>query len=388
MDSIDEIWMSFERGYFSTHPLTGAIRAENDLFNDMQTCYDVMHVYGALSDYYNRGYVNQDNSPYDNFCKCFKALISNHPDKHNKFAEMLAVQDRIVQNSRGIAAYIHRVYPGDGTGYFCYISEHLKSLFFTTTSDNIVDSVGVLQSSSKPAKATPEAAKAASKQPPKPRKEKIPKRLRDLVWKTKGSKICKICEHSEMDFDCFHCAHIVAEKHGGSCTLENLVPICFQCNLSMSDCNLIEWCLKHFPNSEYCRYEKVVEKKIDKSFSSVRSNFPSSSKEYKVPFDKLVMMLKNLKTKLTKYLNKTNGNRSYYLDTHMDESSQKLSEKNKTHYMFRQWGGSNNQGDRDVCMNNYFMVAYPMHTWDMTDPNLLNVLKDFGTAIDVSYAMI
>jgi HNH endonuclease len=153
------------------------------------------------------------------------------------------------------------------------------------------------------------------KQPPKPRKEKIPKRIRDLVWKTKGSKICKICEQSEMDFDCFHCAHIVAEKHGGRCTPENLVPICFQCNLSMSDCNLIEWCIKHFPNSEYCREDFCAEtrEKNGKSlssvqptvFSSARSNFPSSSKEYQVPFDKLVKIFKTLKTKFTKYLNKT-----------------------------------------------------------------------------------
>ena len=71
-------------------------------------------------------------------------------------------------------------------------------------------------------------------------KQKIPKALREQIWlRDIGKKYegkCKItwCENKMSVFD-FQCGHDVPESHGGQTILENLVPICSRCNLSMSN---------------------------------------------------------------------------------------------------------------------------------------------------------
>ena len=71
-------------------------------------------------------------------------------------------------------------------------------------------------------------------------KQKIPKALREQIWlRDIGKKYegkCKItwCENKMSVFD-FQCGHDLPESHGGQTILENLVPICSRCNLSMSN---------------------------------------------------------------------------------------------------------------------------------------------------------
>lgn len=71
-------------------------------------------------------------------------------------------------------------------------------------------------------------------------KLKIPKALREQVWlKQFGKKYtakCATdwCENNITVFD-FQCGHDVPESKGGETILENLVPICARCNLSMSN---------------------------------------------------------------------------------------------------------------------------------------------------------
>ncbi len=71
-------------------------------------------------------------------------------------------------------------------------------------------------------------------------KQKIPKALREQIWlRDIGKKYegkCRItwCENKISVFD-FQCGHDVPESHGGETILENLVPICSRCNLSMSN---------------------------------------------------------------------------------------------------------------------------------------------------------
>lgn len=71
-------------------------------------------------------------------------------------------------------------------------------------------------------------------------KEKIPKALREQIWlRDIGKKYegkCRItwCENKISVFD-FQCGHDIPESHGGQTILENLVPICSRCNLSMSN---------------------------------------------------------------------------------------------------------------------------------------------------------
>ncbi len=78
-------------------------------------------------------------------------------------------------------------------------------------------------------------------------KKTIPKALREQVWiNTIGRKFkskCTIswCSNIITPFD-YHCAHIIPESKNGSTTLDNLIPTCSKCNLSMSNnYTVIEW---------------------------------------------------------------------------------------------------------------------------------------------------
>jgi 5-methylcytosine-specific restriction endonuclease McrA len=71
-------------------------------------------------------------------------------------------------------------------------------------------------------------------------KVKIPKALREQVWlkqfgKSYTAKCATAwCENKMTVFD-FQCGHDIPESKGGETILENLVPICSRCNLSMSN---------------------------------------------------------------------------------------------------------------------------------------------------------
>ena len=87
----------------------------------------------------------------------------------------------------------------------------------------------------------------------KTEKAKIPKALREQIWlRDIGRKYegkCKIvwCENKMTVYD-FQCGHDIPESHGGETILENLVPICSRCNLSMSNTYTIkEWNLLSKP---------------------------------------------------------------------------------------------------------------------------------------------
>ena len=78
-------------------------------------------------------------------------------------------------------------------------------------------------------------------------KQKIPKALREQVWlKIFGAKFsgkCSTtwCANTITVFD-FQCGHDTPESKGGETILENLVPICSRCNLSMSNVHTFkEW---------------------------------------------------------------------------------------------------------------------------------------------------
>jgi hypothetical protein len=93
-------------------------------------------------------------------------------------------------------------------------------------------------------------------------KEKIPKALREQVWLVhmgkKFEKKCKIvwCENKISVFD-FQCGHDIPESHGGATTIQNLVPICSRCNLSMSNTYTIQqWNQFSKPPSLWKRFRR------------------------------------------------------------------------------------------------------------------------------------
>jgi hypothetical protein len=82
--------------------------------------------------------------------------------------------------------------------------------------------------------------------PPKKKKEAIPAAVKTLVWnKWVGEKEaetgCFCCRVTTISMRHFHCGHVVSEKHGGKCTIDNMRPICANCNLSMGSMNMNEY---------------------------------------------------------------------------------------------------------------------------------------------------
>ncbi len=77
-------------------------------------------------------------------------------------------------------------------------------------------------------------------------KKQIPKALKEQVWlhhvgESFSSK-CKTpwCKNTITVFD-YHTSHIVPEVSGGPLTLENLIPLCSKCNLSMATMQFQQW---------------------------------------------------------------------------------------------------------------------------------------------------
>ena len=69
------------------------------------------------------------------------------------------------------------------------------------------------------------------------------KSLKKLVWDTwigenLGITKCLCCKHQDIRQIEFHCGHVISEKFGGYTSVENLRPICAQCNLSMGSMNM------------------------------------------------------------------------------------------------------------------------------------------------------
>lgn len=81
---------------------------------------------------------------------------------------------------------------------------------------------------------------------PKPKKAKIPVALKRLVWNKHigeevGKAKCKCCNVTDITQLAFNCGHVVAEANGGEVTLDNLWPICQNCNSSIGTMNMVDF---------------------------------------------------------------------------------------------------------------------------------------------------
>ena len=79
-------------------------------------------------------------------------------------------------------------------------------------------------------------------------KETIPKRVRELVWTTHNGEQfmhkCYVtwCDNNINVFN-FQVGHDIPESKGGTLHIDNLKPICGNCNLSMGNkYTITEWC--------------------------------------------------------------------------------------------------------------------------------------------------
>jgi hypothetical protein len=86
------------------------------------------------------------------------------------------------------------------------------------------------------------------------KKKNIPKKVKNDAWdqyvgKTVAISKCLCCKKTEINAKDFVAGHIISEFNGGQVTIDNLVPICQQCNTSMSVTNMEEYISKHYPEN-------------------------------------------------------------------------------------------------------------------------------------------
>ena len=83
------------------------------------------------------------------------------------------------------------------------------------------------------------------------RRKKIPKQIKTLVWnKYIGSDVaeapCVSCRTAKISNRSFHCGHVIAESKGGDMNINNLRPICADCNGSMGTRSMNEFTKEFF----------------------------------------------------------------------------------------------------------------------------------------------
>ena len=83
----------------------------------------------------------------------------------------------------------------------------------------------------------------------KKKKETISKSHKELVWnKFIGEEFlkykCLCCKTRHIKINDFHCGHILAEANGGTQELNNLRPICRQCNQGMGTMHMLDYIKK------------------------------------------------------------------------------------------------------------------------------------------------
>ena len=89
------------------------------------------------------------------------------------------------------------------------------------------------------------------------KKEKIPKAIREQVWlKYIGQRYSTKCNivWCKNKINCFNfdCGHNIPESKGGELRLNNLRPICRNCNVSMgANYSIDEWNSKFKPNKRW-----------------------------------------------------------------------------------------------------------------------------------------
>jgi hypothetical protein len=87
-----------------------------------------------------------------------------------------------------------------------------------------------------------------------PRKKKIPKKIKNDSWdryigKNIASAPCLCCRNTIINAKDFTAGHIISEHNGGQVIVENILPICCSCNLSMSTKNMDIYVKEHYPEN-------------------------------------------------------------------------------------------------------------------------------------------
>lgn len=96
------------------------------------------------------------------------------------------------------------------------------------------------------------------------KKVTIPKRVRELVWKKnvgkkwRGKCYVSWCDNYFNVMSAWHVGHNQPESKGGSIDINNLKPICSECNLGMGNRHTIDEWSSLFSGKVFSDYEKNV----------------------------------------------------------------------------------------------------------------------------------
>lgn len=111
---------------------------------------------------------------------------------------------------------------------------------------------------------------------------RIPKAIRSNVWEKhfgKNTNGACFCCCNDIDRNQWHAGHVKSYHEGGADTMNNLKPLCVDCNLSMTSLHLYEYMLKH-------QTDGVKNLPIDKDFIFY-SGLIKISNEARVKLEKL-----------------------------------------------------------------------------------------------------
>ena len=89
------------------------------------------------------------------------------------------------------------------------------------------------------------------------KKAKIPSPVKRQVWNKyigikKGEAKCYCCKLSDINQMSFHAGHVISEKNGGEVNVNNLKPICQNCNSSMGTMNMNDFIEKYGLHKNIC----------------------------------------------------------------------------------------------------------------------------------------
>ncbi len=86
------------------------------------------------------------------------------------------------------------------------------------------------------------------------KKKRIPKKIKNDSWdkyigKDIACELCICCKTTKIYAKDFIAGHIISEYNGGDVTVDNIMPICSGCNLSMSTENMRDFIENHYPKN-------------------------------------------------------------------------------------------------------------------------------------------
>jgi hypothetical protein len=76
----------------------------------------------------------------------------------------------------------------------------------------------------------------------------ITKSIKNRVWEKCVNNVCEICD-GEIDKYNFEAGHIVSRALGGQLSIDNLIPVCFECNRGMGTRNAYEYKRDVYPHT-------------------------------------------------------------------------------------------------------------------------------------------